>query len=723
MLCNSNLFLIIGQKNMQRASRLFLSFVISFLYISSLSAQVNEAPFVIPALKEWKGSIGSYSLKNKTSLVVASSQDGKRLDKYLQAFLQDLRVLYPNKKFTIKTGKPKVGDVYFKLDNTITGDEAYQLNIGDHITITAAKPLGAFWATRTIIQMLEQDSVHANIPKGFARDWPQFPLRGFVLDVGRKFFTIDFLRNYVKFMSYYKMNDFQIHLNDNGFKKYFNNNWDSTYSAFRLENITYPDLTAKDGSYSKEEFVQLQKMAEGYGVNIVPEIDVPAHSLAFTKAVPEIGSSKYGKDHLDIHNPKTYEVIDNVFKEYLQGPDPVFIGEEVHIGTDEYSKTEAEKFRQFTDHYIKYVEGFGKKVRAWGALTHAKGTTPVKVKDVTLNLWYNGYAEPREMLKLGYNGISTPDGWLYIVPKAGYYYDYLNLNNIYAKWTPNMIGKEVFEENNKQIRGGSFAVWNDHVGNGISEKDVHDRVFPAMQVLAQKMWVGSKADSLVPYQDFLVKSKSIGEGPGLNIRGKLEGRDSLVLFYDFTKTPLRDVSGNMRDAKVIKGATSTVFQNKKTFGFEGTSVIETPVEGIGYGYTVCFSLYPRPGNTKNSILFSSNDASVKLNQQGTGKLGFSRDGYDYSFNYKVPENVWTHIAITGDNKGTSMYINGKLLETLEGAVQEFNDGKDKMAKVQTLFFPLRYIGNEQNGFKGYMSGLKVFNEVLSDNVIKGLYEK
>jgi hexosaminidase len=110
-------------------------------------------------------------------------------------------------------------------------------------------------------------------------------------------------------MSYYKMNDFHIHLNDNGFKQFFGDNWDSTYSAFRLENDTYPNLTSRDGSYTKKEFIALQQLGIRYGVNIIPEIDVPAHSLAFSKAMPGIGSRQYGLDHLDLDNPLTYTVI------------------------------------------------------------------------------------------------------------------------------------------------------------------------------------------------------------------------------------------------------------------------------------------------------------------------------------------------------------------------------------------------------------------------------
>lgn len=102
-----------------------------------------------------------------------------------------------------------------------------------------------------------------------------------------------------------------------------------------------------------------------------------------------------------------------------------------------------EKFREFTDHYIRYVEGFGKQACVWGALTHAKGETPVKAENVIMSAWYNGYAEPKEMVKQGYKLISIPDGFLYIVPAAGYYYDYLNTEELYNSWTPAHVGKAV----------------------------------------------------------------------------------------------------------------------------------------------------------------------------------------------------------------------------------------------------------------------------------------
>ncbi len=674
-------------------------------------ATVNPKPFVIPALQSWQGSQGNFVLSNKTRLVTAAAQQ-KQLLPVANLFARDLAATTQFKP-VVSPLTPNAGDIYMQLlpNDTILGAEGYTISIDEFITIKANTTKGIVWGTRTLLQILEQDITHTHIPKGRIKDVPQYAVRGFVLDAGRKFFPLQFLRDYVKLMSYYKMNDFHIHLNDNGFKEFFGNNWDSTYAAFRLESSTYPQLTAKDGSYTKQEFKALQEEARLYGVNIIPEIDVPAHSLAFTRLFPEIGSKQYGMDHLDLVNPKTYEVIDNVFKEYLQGPDPVFSGETVHIGTDEYAKKEAEQFRKFTDHYIRLVESYGKKVRLWGALTHAAGSTPVKSEGVTMNAWYNGYADPKEMIAQGYDLISTPDGWLYIVPAAGYYYDYLNLKKLYREWTPNMIGNQTFDPKHPQVKGGAFAVWNDHPGNGITAKDVHHRAFPAIQVLAHKMWAG--ADTVLKYDQFHQQADRIGEGPLLNVMGRYRLKDALLLDYDFTKASTQQAVNKLVKNKAII--------NKNGLNLTGgTSYIQTPFTGIGYDYTVSFTIKADADNKAGATIFSSDDAVVKLMQQQTGKLGFSREGYDYYFNYTVQPGVWTKIVITGNHKGTSLYVNGQLVEKLEGAVKTFPNTDKKNAKVQTLFFPLQYIGAKTNAFKGSIQKLQVFNKILSPQEIAGL---
>ena len=332
------------------------------------------------------------------------------------------------------SGKAKNGDIVLALKpDKHLGREGYSIKISDKIFLSASQTEGVYWGTRTLLQMAEQNE-NGCLPKGEIRDYPDYSLRGFMLDCGRKFIPISYLQDLVKIMSYYKMNTLQIHLNDNGFKQYFEHDWSKTYSAFRLESETYPGLAAYDGFYTKKEFIDLQKQAMELGVEIIPEIDVPAHSLAFTQYNPRIGSKKYGMDHLDLFAPETYPFIDALFKEYLEGDEPVFCGKRVHIGTDEYSNETqelVEKFREFTDHYIDLVEGYGKQACVWGALTHAKGTTPVKSENVIMNLWNPGFADPQEMISEGYQLISMNDQSVYIVPGASYYHDYLEEEKLY----------------------------------------------------------------------------------------------------------------------------------------------------------------------------------------------------------------------------------------------------------------------------------------------------
>jgi hexosaminidase len=704
---------LLNRFNSNALSKALFFFMVVGLLSTELAKGQNAKPFVVPTLQEWKGENGFLTIGKRINIVI-SPQSENVLKDIVATFVEDLKAGHPQFLVNVEVGSPKKGGIYFDTrKSTSANNEAYSLQIKDFVTISATSAQGCFWGTRTFLQLIENQREQIKLPKGQAYDYPNYPVRGFVLDVGRKFFSIEFLRDYVKMLSYYKINDFQIHLNDNGFKQFFGGDWNKTYSAFRLENDTYPNLTAKDGNYTKKEFIALQQLGNEYGVKIVPEIDVPAHSLAFVKAVPAIGSKKYGDDHLDINNPLTYEVIDNVYKEYVGGENPVFINDEVHIGTDEYAKEEAESFRKFTNHYINYIQGFGKKVRLWGALTHAKGNTPVVVKDVTMNVWYNGYADPKAMLDLGYDVLSTPDGWLYIVPAAGYYFDYLNNKKIYEKWNPHVIGNQKFDVNNKKIKGGSFAVWNDHVGNGITEKDVHDRVFKSIAVLSQKMWT---ADSILKYATFEAKAKLIGEGPGLNVAAKVWAKDSLVMAYGFDKKTIKDNSGNKNNPVASTGLNMA----EKSTQFNASSFLETPIKSIGYNYTVSFWLRPSANGKDNVVLFSSNDSIVKLKQGNTGKLGFSRENYNYNFDYTVPENTWTHLTVVGNNKGTSLYVNGVLKEKLEGNIQTFANTKDKIAKVQTLFFPLQFIGDKNSGFNGTMKDLKVFNKILTNEQIKSL---
>ena len=636
-------------------------------FLGKSFAANNEKPFVIPELQEWRGAQGMFT-PSATSRIVYVGKDPS-VARVANQFAEDYETMF-GRRLAVVQGRASAGDFVLSLSgDKQLGEEGYAVKIADRVTISAPKSKGLFWATRTILQMTEQNSDQA-LPKGSMRDYPDYAIRGFMMDCGRKFIPMDFLRDYVKMMAYYKMNTFQIHLNDNAFKQYHNHDWNKTYSAFRLECETYPGLTARDGYYTKKEFIAFQQMADSLGVEIIPEIDVPAHSLALTQYRPEIGSEEYGMDHLDLFKPETYQFVDSLFREYLEGRNPVFIGKRVHIGTDEYSNKKAdvvEKFREFTDHYIRFVEGFGKQACVWGALTHANGSTPVKSKNVLMNAWYNGYADPKEMIKQGYDLVSVPDGYLYIVPAAGYYYDYLDTKMLYNEWTPAHIGKEVFPEKHKQIKGGMFAVWNDHAGNGISTKDIHYRVFPALQTLAGKMWTGK--DCKVPYETFDTKRLELGEGPGVNVAGRMGNKPRAVYNQDVlqpnTKTGLKE---------------------------------------IGYHYTVSFDVQAVK-ETPGTELFRSPDAVFYLSDPASGKLGFARDGYLNTFNYQFYPEEEATVSICGDEKSTRLYINGKLKEELDIQKRYFNGGKDSMNYVRTLVFPLEKTGD----FKSMIKNVEVLN--------------
>mgnify|MGYP004696650079 FL=1 len=652
------------------------------LSAGALWADINPKPFVVPELKTWSGAEGQTALSGR--IVVKNA----KLKTVATALAADYKEMF-GKELTIVNGATKGGDVVLSLKkNKALGDEGYTMNVGSAVEITAATERGAFWATRTLLQIAEQHK-DGNLPKGKTTDVPEYKLRGFMIDCGRKFIPMSYLRDLAKIMAYYKMNTLQVHLNDNGFRQYFGGDWNKTQAAFRLECDTYPGLTAKDGSYSKQEFIDFQKLAEQNGVEVIPEIDAPAHSLAFTQYKNEIGSKEYGMDHLDLFNPETYKFMDGLWKEYIGGKNPVFIGKRVHIGTDEYSnakKDVVEKFREFTDHYIKYVESFGKQAVVWGALTHANGDTKVKNKGVLMDIWYNGYADPVEMKKQGYKLVSIPDGLVYIVPAAGYYYDYLNCQYLYEHWTPAVIGNKTFEENDPMIEGGMFAVWNDHAGNGISTKDVHHRVYPALQTLAVKCWTGK--ETKLPYAEFDSKRAELSEAPGVNELGRLGKPGSVVL----------------EKATVNAGETLNA-------------------EEIGYNYAVTFTVDGKQ-EANGTELFRSANAVVYLADPEQGKLGFERDGYRNLFNYRIPAGEKHTITIEGTNKMTRLLVDGAVKEelgpktlyvmrdqdrahyqvkgtyTYEPVVYQ---PTDQIYYQRTLVFPLRKAGN----FKSTITNLKV----------------
>ena len=576
------------------------------------------------------------------------------------------------------------------------GEEGYRLTISPKgITVQATTPQGALWGAQTLLQMKESSPLSKPLPRGgeassretpllpgggdrgrgllpclTITDKPDYPIRGFMLDAGRKFFPMSYLYSLVNVMSYYKMNTLQLHLNDNGFKDQYADDWNQTQAAFRMESDFFPGLTAIDGSYSKQEMRQFIRYAETMGVEIIPEFDAPAHSLAFTHYRPSLGSEEFGADHLNLRNPEVVPFLDSLYAEYLGGPDPVFSGPRFHIGTDEYSNKDSaicERFRELIVHLCDKVKSYGKQPVFWGSLTHAKGVTPVPSDGVMMSLWYNGYADPREMHKQGFHMISIPDGLVYIVPEAGYYYNYLNHQHLYQHWEPAQIGKERFPHQDPLIDGGMFAVWNDMTKNGISVGDCHDRILPAMQVIAEKCW-HAKADSTdAAWEKWTNFASLLGDGP---LADEI-GRKSMVNHID------------------LKPKATIIAPPKGSWG----------VSQIGYPYTIEFTIEwadEKPG----TVLCTSPRSTFYLSDPIKGMLGFSRDGYLFTFKYKGKPGKRETLQLKGDNQGLSLFADGRLVERL-GPDFGYKTGGKTYKIMRTLVFPLQETGDFRSKITGF----------------------
>lgn len=628
----------------------------------------NPKPFVIPELRSWNGGEGALSIGNVTKVFYTDAS----LSIAAEEFADDYGLLFGKglKAKAIKAnGKTPDGSIVLNLVNDPElGEEGYSIEIGDIVTINAQTVTGAYWSTRTLLQILEQNK-GSQLPKGTIRDWPDYSVRGFMLDCGRKYIPLEYLEKYAKVMAYYKMNTFQIHLNDRAAKRW-EDRWDDTYTAFRLESELFPELTAKDGFYTKDGFRQFQKDAAKICVNIIPELDVPAHSLCFSRFREEYGSKEYGMDHLDLFNPNVYTFLDSLFTEYLEGKDPVFVGKNVHIGTDEYSnkdKAVVEKFRSFIDHYIRHVEKYGKQVYLWGSLTHAKGDTPVKAENVIMQCWYPKYANPNDMIQQGYKLVSIPSWTTYIVPAAGYYKDYLDIKMLYNEWNPGVFNQYKLDPADPNILGGMYAVWNDIAHNGITVDDIHHRTIPATQTMSAITW--SRSFRTLSFEEFDSKRTVLSEAPGVNELGQFSAEPKSVV-YSLPK----------------------VKPGKKY-----------PVVEAGFFHTISFHI-DAAKEAPGTILFSNDVTKFYLSSPVDGRMAFVRDGYLNSFDYYVEEGKSHDIRIECTNSETRLYVNGKLQDELKREKRWLTE-KKQYDYIQTLFFPLQQAGH----FKSSITDLQVEN--------------
>lgn len=452
----------------------------------------NRQPAVVPTLQHWTGGRGAITLKQTPIITANAGASG--VARRLAEDLRSSRSTGCCAPEVAATSSPD-GDIRLVLDSSKSSGkggerfkrEGYTLDIAaDSVTITAPAERGLFYGTRSLIQLLRQSNDGRTLPRGSSEDWPSYPVRGFMLDVGRKFFTPQFIRDYISMMSWYKMNTFQIHLNDNEIKP-DGGDFTKGQAGFRLasDNPEFAGLASIDGAYTRADWQSFEQAARDHGMDLVPEIGGPGHSASIIRWRPGIGQNGGNSDHLDLANPEATRTMKAIYSEFA----PWFRNSWLHIGTDEYPKEFAGQYRDYLNSIAANVRTLGKTPVAWGSASKMQGNANGYDRGIIQSSWNDDWYSLRQAHSDGFQVINMRDEDLYVVPYAEYYHGQsLDNAELYQNWLPNTDGegKELVPAD--APLGAMFAVWNDKVKLRYTEQTVHSMVRDSFPVIAQKSW-------------------------------------------------------------------------------------------------------------------------------------------------------------------------------------------------------------------------------------------
>ena len=138
----------------------------------------------------------------------------------------------------------------------------------------------------------------------------------------------------------------------------------------------------------------------------------------------------------------------------------------------------------------------------------------------------------------------------------------------------------------------------------------------------------------------------------------------------------------------------------------GDGYVALPYKSIGYPYTVMMDIKLDSNTSENTEIFSGDDGVMYANIDGTGKIGYSRSGYNFTFDYELPKDTWVNLALTCDQKNTTLYINGKVITTGINMGTAINNRKDS----STFVLPVEKI---LNNAKGSVDNIKIYNKTFS----------
>ncbi len=405
--------------------------------------------------------------------------------------------------------------------------------------------------------------------------------------------------------------------------------------------------------------------------------------------------------------------VESIWDEYIKGDDPVFDRDTiVNIGTDEYDGQYTEQFRKFTDDLLAYIQDNGNTVRLWGSLTARSGSTSVRSEGVQMNIWNDGWANPKAMYQQGYDLIDMNDGSVYIVPAAGYYADYLSRQSMYNYDPATRMG---VPSGSEQTLGGAYAIWNDMVdqrANGLTEMEIYDRFNDAAPYYAAALWGKSGEVSLQQHSRQARMLVKLQESMHMIKQTVRQMRSfPMILRMDFQiRVQMNMMQRTEKNAEVKDG--ELVLKG-------GESYISTPLDKVGPEKELSFDITLTQPAEPGQILFEAekdedheaySTHNIRIMEDGT--LGFTREGYDYSFGYKLPVNQKMTLKIRTKNGSTVLIADGKEYKATGSFTYE-GDVKKTGITSSTLSLPLTRIGSDTNAVHAIIDNVNL-SSTMSD---------
>ncbi|MGV9266072.1 family 20 glycosylhydrolase [Kitasatospora sp. NPDC003701] len=470
------------------------------------SAAVAGPPRTVPALRQWTAGSGSYTFTTGSRIVLDPASSAQLADE-AATFAEDLGQLEGH-SVPVTTGTAGAGDIALSLGDDALPAEGYRLTVAAAITVRAGTAAGAFYGTRTVLQLLHQS---ATVPAGTALDWPAKAERGLMIDQGRKYFTVAWVKQHIKELAYLKLNYFHFHLSD-------------TF-GFRLESSTHPEIVSAD-HYSKQDIADLVALGRKYHVTIVPEIDTPGHMNPILAAHPELAlrnsSGTVDPGFIDLSLPGAYTLIKDLVDEYL----PLFPAPYWHIGADEYvddysrypqllayarahygaNATAKDTYYGFVNWSDALVRAGGKTTRMWNDGIKAGDGTIAPNADIVVEYWYDYGLTPQQLAAAGHtvaNESWTPTYYVLGGAKP-------DTRWMYETWTPDLFqGGRTLTDPTKNP-GSLLHVWCDNP-NAETEDQIAAGIMYPLRGLAQQTWGSPRLTA--SYASFTPIATAVGHNP------------------------------------------------------------------------------------------------------------------------------------------------------------------------------------------------------------------